>query len=93
MLERRVRIRAISYLDQVDRGNKDVGLEQAKALSAADLKIIANEGSVSNGLSKISDVLSSKGNSASMLEGLNQSEIGKGLIDKFIKPNGDSSKK
>ena len=68
--------------------NRDVGLEQAKALSAADLKIIANEGNVSNGLSKISDVLSSKGgtNLASMLEGLNQSEIGKGLIDKFLKP-------
>ena len=74
--------------------NRDVGLEQAKALSAADLKIIANEGSVSNGLSKISDVLSSKGgtNLASMLEGLNQSEIGKGLIDKFIKPNGGSDR-
>ena len=43
---------------------------------------------MSNGLSKISDVLSSKGgtNLASMLEGLNQSEIGKGLIDKFLKP-------
>ena len=70
-------------------------LEQAKSTSAAGLKIIANEGSVSNGLSKISDVLSSKGgtNLASMLEGLNQSEIGKWLIDKFIKPNDDSSKK
>ena len=68
--------------------NRDVGLEQAKALSAADLKIIANEGNVSNGLSKISDVLSSKGgtNLASMLEGLNQGEIGKGLIEKFLKP-------
>ena len=72
-----------------------MGLKQAKSTSMADLKIIANEGSVSNGLSKISDVLSSKGgtNLASMLEGLNQSEIGKGLIDKFIKPNGDSPKK
>jgi len=72
-----------------------VDLEQAKSTSAAGLKIIANEGSVSNGLSKISDVLSSKGgtNLASMLEGLNQSEIGKWLIDKFIKPNDDSSKK
>ena len=72
-----------------------MGLKQAKSTSMADLKIIANEGSVSNGLSKISDVLSSKGgtNLASMLEGLNQSEIGKGLIDKFIKANDDSSKK
>ena len=72
-----------------------MGLKHAKSTSAADLKIIANEGSVSNGLSKISDVLSSKGgtNLASMLEGLNQSEIDKGLIDKFIKANGGQSKR
>ena len=65
--------------------NKDIGLEQAKALSNADLKIIANEGNVASGVNKIGDVLSSKGgtNLASMLEGLNQSEIGKKIIDKF----------
>ena len=65
--------------------NRDIGLEQAKALSNADLKIIANEGKVASGVNKIGDVLSSKGgtNLASMLEGLNQSEIGKKIIDKF----------
>lgn len=65
--------------------NRDIGLEQAKALSNADLKIIANEGNVASGVNKIGDVLSSKGgtNLASMLEGLNQSEIGKKIIDKF----------
>ena len=67
-------------------------LEQAKSTNTADLKIIANEGRAKS-LSKISGALSQKGNLASMLEGLNQSEIGKGLIDKFIKPNDDSSKK
>ena len=36
-----------------------MGLEQAKALSAADLKIITNEGRAKS-LSKISGVLSSK---------------------------------
>ena len=69
-----------------------MGLEQAKALSVADLKIIASEGCAKS-LSKINGALSQKENSVSMLEGLNQSEIGKGLIDKFIKPNDNSSKK
>ena len=68
--------------------NQIVGIEQAKALANADLKVIANEGSVASGISKIGEVLSSKGgtNIASMLEGLAQSEQGKALIDRFIKP-------
>ena len=68
--------------------NQIVGIEQAKALASADLKVIANEGNIASGVNKISEVLSSKGgtNIASMLEGLAQSEQGKALIDKFIKP-------
>lgn len=68
--------------------NQIVGIEQAKALANADLKVIANEGNVASGISKIGEVLSSKGgtNIASMLEGLAQSEQGKALIDKFVKP-------
>lgn len=71
--------------------NRDIGLEQAKALSNADLKIIANEGSVGDGMNKFSDILSSKGgtNLAAMLEGLNQSEIGKNIISKFSKKDGE----
>lgn len=67
--------------------NRDIGLEQAKALSSADLKIIANEGSVGAGMSKFGEILSSKGgtNLAGMLEALNQSEIGKNIIEKFTK--------
>ena len=58
--------------------NRDIGLEQAKALSAADLKIIANEGSVG-------EILSAKGGTqlAAMLEALNQSEVGKKVLDKI----------
>ena len=69
--------------------NQIVGIEQAKALASADLKVIANEGNVASGISKIGEVLSSKGgtNIASMLEGLAQSEQGKALIDRFIKPD------
>lgn len=68
--------------------NQIVGIEQAKALASADLKVIANEGNVASGISKIGEVFSSKGgtNIASMLEGLAQSEQGKALIDRFIQP-------
>ena len=61
---------------------------EANPLASADLKIIANEGNVASGINKIGEVLSSKGgtNIASMLEGLAQSEQGKALIDRFIKP-------
>ena len=65
--------------------NRDIGLEQAKALSAADLKIIANEGSVGEGMSKFGEILSAKGGTqlAAMLEALNQSEVGKKVLDKI----------
>ena len=65
--------------------NRDIGLEQAKALSTADLKIIANEGSVGEGMGKFGEILSSKGgtNLAAMLEALNQSEIGKKVLNKI----------
>ena len=68
--------------------NRDIGLEQAKALSNADLKIIANEGSVGEGINRLSDVLSSKGGTslAAMLEGLAQSETGEQLLKKFLSP-------
>lgn len=67
--------------------NRDIGIEQAKALKEADLKIIANEGSVSEGMSKFGDIISSKGgtNLAGMLEALNQSQVGKELLEKFTK--------
>ena len=65
--------------------NRDIGLEQAKALSAADLKIIANEGSVGEGMSKFGEILSAKGGTqlAAMLEALNQSEVAKKVLDKI----------
>ena len=53
-------------------------MEHAKSTSVADLKIIANDVAATKSLSKISGTLSQKGNLASMLEGLNQGEIGKG---------------
>lgn len=65
--------------------NQAIGIEQAKAISSADLKIIANGGNIENGVSKIGEIISTKGGMGvgSMLEGLANTEIGKKVIDKF----------
>ena len=65
--------------------NQAIGIEQAKAISSADLKIIANGGNVENGISKIGEIISTKGGMGvgSMLEGLANTEIGKKVIGKF----------
>ncbi|MDA3047974.1 SPFH domain-containing protein [Campylobacter sp. JMF_08 NE1] len=79
-----------TYLISIEqiKANRDIGLEQAKALTSADLKIIANNGNVSEGLNSLGGVLSANGGTkiASMLEGLAQSELGKQLVDKITKP-------
>lgn len=66
-----------------------IGIEQAKALDKAEIKIIANAGSgkVSEGLKSVSEIFSAKGGTeiSAMLEGIAQSEIGKGLLDKLGK--------
>jgi flotillin len=63
-----------------------VGMKQAEALKEADLKVIANSGEVTNGVSKIMDIFSSKGGTevGGMLEGLAQTEQGKNLLSKFL---------
>lgn len=64
--------------------NQAIGVEQAKALDKADIKVIANNGSVTDGLSSIGDLFTSKGGTgiAAALEGLAQSEVGKQLLNK-----------
>lgn len=64
-----------------------IGVEQAKALERADIKVIANNGTVSSGLSGIGDLLSSAGgtNIGAMLEGLAQTQAGKAVLDKIVK--------
>ena len=66
--------------------NQAIGIEQAKAISTADLKIIANGGNVENGVGKIGEIISTKGgmNIGSMLEGLANTEVGKSIMDKFL---------
>ena len=65
--------------------NQAIGIEQARAIANSDLKIIANGGDVASGVSKIGEIISSKGGQsvAAMLEGLASGEIGKKLLDKF----------
>ena len=64
-----------------------VGVEQAKALESADLKVIANNGTVTGGISSLGDILSSGGgtNIGALLEGLAHTPTGKALVDKLVK--------
>jgi flotillin len=54
----------------------------AKALSAADLKLLVNSGDVHSGIGKLSDLFTSKGASQinGLLEGLKQTDEGKNLL-------------
>jgi flotillin len=63
-----------------------IGVEQAKAIKDADIKIIANGGSVEQGVNKIGDILSARGGLqlSSALESFNQTEVGRSLIESFI---------
>ena len=73
-------------IEQV-KANRDIGIEQAKNLGHAEIKIIANAGDAVSGIRSVGEVLSPKGgmNIAGALEGLAQTEIGKSIIDKFVK--------
>lgn len=67
--------------------NRDIGIEQAKAMAAADIKVIANTGNVTEGLDSVSGLLSSKGGTAlaGMLEGLSQTDLGQQVLGKVLK--------
>lgn len=54
----------------------------AKALAAADLKLLVNSGDVHSGIGKLSDLFTSKGASQinGLLEGLKQTEEGQGIL-------------
>jgi flotillin len=61
-----------------------VGVESAKALNNADIKVISNTGDAPSGLNKVMDLFSSTGGLkvGALLEGLSQTEAGKKLLDK-----------
>lgn len=66
-----------------------IGIEQAKALTGADIKVIANGGDVATGINSIGDIFSSKGGTGltSALTALAASPEGKALMDKFLSPS------
>ena len=68
-----------------------VGIEQAKNLENADIKIFANGNSVQDGVQKAAGLLSSNTgfNIGEMLESLANTPMGKELLDKFLKPKKD----
>lgn len=80
----------MEYLQNIEaiKAGQVVGTAKAEALKSADLKILANNGSVDSGMTSLLDVFSGKGGTAvaSMLENLNNSELGKDLISRFLSP-------
>jgi flotillin len=70
-----------------------IGSAQAAALEKADVKVIANAGDTSSGVSNVMDLFTSKGGThlAGMLEALNQSGVGKDLVNRFTKGGANSA--
>ena len=74
------------------KGYVIVGGEQAKALQAADVKVIANAGNAGEGMGRAMDLFSSKGgtNLAAAVEAFAQSPLGNAMIGKILKGGGES---
>lgn len=77
------------YLVSIRQIDKEqiVGIEQAKALQTAGIKIIANTGTPNDGINNVMDIFSSKGGSAigGMLENMANTDSGK-FNSKFLSP-------
>lgn len=73
-------------LKQVD-ANRDVGIEMARAIQGADLKVISNAGDIQSGVGKIGDLFTTAGGTklSGMLAALAQTEEGKALVDGLAK--------
>jgi len=73
-----------AYLIEVRKveATEVVGKEMAAAMSKADLKVIANSGSVQNGVASLGDIFTPAGGTsiAGMLEALAQTDQGKALV-------------
>ena len=72
-------------IEQVKAGEK-VGLEMAKAMQGADLKVIANAGDMQQGVARLGDMFSPAGGTklTGMLAALGQTPEGKQLIDAVL---------
>lgn len=77
-----------TYLVQIRNVEKDeaVGIEQAKALQAAGIKVIANTGNVNSGVSGVMDLFSSKGGTAlgGMVEAFAQTPEGSAVMEAIL---------
>ena len=75
-----------TYLIQIRTVEKDqaVGIEQAKALADADIKVIANTGEVVSGVKNVMDLFTTKGGTAigGMVEAFAQTPSGQALMQK-----------
>ena len=80
----------MKYLQNIEaiKASQAVGQANAEALKDSELKILANSGTVEWGVTSLLDIFSSKGGTAlsSMLENLNNSDLGKELINKVLSP-------
>jgi len=75
------------YLIKIRGVEKDesVGIEQAKALQEAGIKVIVNSGDVNSGMNSLLDLLTTKGgtNVAGMVEAIRQTDEGSALLDRI----------
>jgi flotillin len=75
-------------LEQV-KATQAFGIEQAKALSSANFKIIANSANLENGIRNLMDIFSANGGTqlGAMLKAFAQTEKGEALLGKIgVKP-------
>jgi flotillin len=68
--------------------NQVIGVEQAKALEKAGIKIIANAGNPVEGVNTVMDMFTPKGGTqlGGMLEALVNTDAGKALVSKLVAP-------
>lgn len=80
------------YLTKIRQieANQAVGVKQAEALAKADIKVIANAGAPTAGVSNVMDLFTPKGGTqlAGFVEALAQSPEGQSVIQKFVGPKG-----
>lgn len=69
-------------LEQI-KANENIMKEQAKALEKANIKIIANSGTATEGLNSVGELFTAKGGTqlGAMLEGLSQTDTGKAVLN------------
>ncbi|MDR1050865.1 MAG: hypothetical protein LBP95_07265, partial [Deltaproteobacteria bacterium] len=70
------------------KASRDIGIEQAKNIGHADIKILATAGDAAQGIDSAAQVLTPRGgiSMAGMVEAFNQSDVGKEILAKFVKP-------